>query len=535
MDEVAEKKAVHAVPPTPAGRKRLREIIADVWAEASLTPPLSMDELSDIALRLIRTYGLDEAVKGWLMVEINNCAWKEVVASVPYDKRILLLPQCLRHSTLCRAETDELGLLCGRCGSCTIPSLQDKAEDLGMIALVAEGFTPVMGLMESGVADTVIGVGCLDSLEKAFPLLVRHAVPGIAVPLNRAGCKDTQVDDAYVESLMRMLSPSQDPAALLVHDEIKALVRDWFLPDRLEEILGEATDPASCVAREWLSGDGKRWRPYLLVCVYLSLTGRREIPDSVRRAAVAVECFHKASLVHDDIQDNDAFRNSRQTVHAAHGVPVAVNAGDILLGEGYRVLASCGRMELMQAAADAHVALCKGQGMELQWSRSPGELRLEYVLDIFSRKTVPAFEVALLFGLICAGAPDSDAQGVKGVKGVKDILHTYSRALGIAYQLQDDADDFAHDAPLALRPSATLAVLCEQNRDAGYIRLLHGAGNIKDILSLPEHTPLLRKAVERVTALAGDYHRQALASLSALHNMEMKRLLFRLTERILKQ
>jgi geranylgeranyl pyrophosphate synthase len=528
MDKVAEKKmAVHAVPPSFAERTHLRALIANTLAETAPVPPLSMDELSDISTRLIHRHALEESFKGWLMVEINNSLWKEVVSAVPYDKRILLLPQCLRHSARCEAEMDELGLLCHRCGSCTIPTLQEQAEELGMISLVAEGFTSVMELMESGVVDTVIGVGCLDSLEKVFPLLINHAVPGIAVPLNRAGCKDTEVDYPYVESLIRMEPPLRSQASpLIAHDLIKASIRDWFLPEKLAEVMGEATDPASSVAREWLSGDGKRWRPYLLVCVYLALSGQREIPPAVRLAATAVECFHKASLVHDDIQDNDLLRNRQQTVHAAHGVPIAINAGDLLLGEGYRLLSLCGNMELVKAAAEAHLSLCKGQGMELQWSRSPEELRLDYVLEIFANKTVPAFEVALRFGLICAGADN---------KEMRELLHDYSYALGVAYQLQDDMEDFEHEAPLALRPSAVLAVLCEQNKESGYISQLCEASDIKAFLTNAKNKPLLRKAIERVAVLAGAYHRQAIASLSGLHNMEMKRLLFRLTERILKR
>jgi geranylgeranyl pyrophosphate synthase len=529
MDKTAEKiAAVHAVPPTLAERTRLRGIIADMLREESFTPPLSMGELSDIALRLIRSSGADRSLKGWLMVEINNGAWKSVVAAVPCSKRILLLPQCLRHASLCRADMDELGLLCRGCGSCSISGLQDIAEELGMITLVAEGFTPVMGLLESGAADTVIGVGCLDSLEKAFPLLIRHAVPGIAVPLNRGGCRDTHVDCDYVESWMRMAAPpSQASPSLLVHDEIKATVREWFLPDKLAEVMGEAADPASRVAREWLSGDGKRWRPYLSVSVFLALTGRREIPETLRRAAVAVECFHKASLVHDDIQDSDLFRNHRHTVHAVQGVPIAINAGDLLLGEGYRLLASCNRVELVQTAADAHLALCKGQGMELEWSRSPKDITPDYVLEIFSSKTVPAFEVALDFGLICSGITDP---------ATKDILHSYSKALGIAYQLLDDVNDFEEETPPppTLRPSAILAILCEQNPANRRIRRLRKAEDLKDFLTDTENKPLLQKACEQATSLAGAYRRQAIASLAPLHNMELKRLLFRLTEHILK-
>ena len=100
------------------------------------------------------------------------------------------------------------------------------------------------------------------------------------------------------------------------------------------------------------------------------------LPESLRQAAVAVECFHKASLVHDDIEDADERRYGRETLHVEHGVPVALNAGDLLLGEGYRLLAGCGApadvcAELVRIAAAGHRELCLGQGAELAWMRRP--------------------------------------------------------------------------------------------------------------------------------------------------------------------
>ena len=59
---------------------------------------------------------------------------------------------------------------------------------------------------------------------------------------------------------------------------------------------------------------------------------------SVRRAAISIESFHKASLVHDDIQDGDEFRYGQPTLHIAHGVPTAINVGDYLIGLGYRLV-----------------------------------------------------------------------------------------------------------------------------------------------------------------------------------------------------
>src|SRR5204863_5079784 len=88
---------------------------------------------------------------------------------------------------------------------------------------------------------------------------------------------------------------------------------------------------------------GKRWRPFLSVAAYQALrdTPGAALPEDVRKIAVAVECFHKASLIHDDIEDNDAERYGEKTLHEEHGVAVALNVGDLLIGEGYRLIASC--------------------------------------------------------------------------------------------------------------------------------------------------------------------------------------------------
>lgn len=483
------------IPPQPCEeRQRLRNIINHFVSSLALVPPLSMSDLSVLSETLIRNEGLDPALKGWIMVEINNCIWRETVASIPYDRRILLLPKCLSNSKKCKAEIDELGLLCRRCNNCRIPDLQDKADSLGMMSIVAEGFTSVIGLIENRIVDTVIGVGCLDSLEKAFPLLINNAIPGLAVPLNTAGCKDTEVDREYVEHLIGMRSDKE--ANLLDYDYLKSTVRGWFDRENLAALWTSSCDQASSVALDWLSGDGKRWRPYLLASTFMALTGKKDFPEEVQLAAIAVECFHKASLVHDDIQDKDMTRYGKPTINAAYGDPIAINVGDILLGEGYRLLARCGNMELIRIASEAHIALCKGQGMELEWSADPKALSMETVLEIFCNKTVPAFDVSLIMGVICAG---DDAE-------LRAALHRYSRAMGIAYQLQDDMEDFDPDA---VQPSAVRA-----------------AGDTQ---------PTTEAAIEQVRQMAEHYYKEALNALHEVRNMELKRLLFRVTQRILKR
>ncbi|MDR0895575.1 MAG: polyprenyl synthetase family protein [Prevotellaceae bacterium] len=492
----------YTVPQVREERTQVRRLIDEFVGRQTLTPPLSEEILSRLSDRLIDEQSLNPAWKAWMMVELHNRVWRSTIAAIPADKRILLLPKCLSNTTHCRAEVDELGLLCHRCLHCTIPTLQDRADELGSLSLVAEGFTAVIPLIENRVVDAVIGVGCLDSLEKAFPLLINHAVPGLAVPLNRDGCRNTTVDTDYVEHLLTMCS--DEAVYLLDYDYLKSTIKKWFRPESLAALLTPTDDPTSHVARSWLGDDGKRWRPYLLAATYLALSHADTLPREVQLAAVAVECFHKASLVHDDIQDNDRLRYGKPTVHAQHGVPMAINVGDMLLGEGYRLLAATQNGMLMQLAADAHIALCKGQGMELAWNaaapHTTDSLTMDFVLDIFLHKTVPAFEVALVMGAVCAGADPS----------LLTVLRRYTRALGIAYQLHDDLEDVEKDT----RPTAILAARREQ-ADADE--------------ALPNNA-----AIDRVRQMADHYHREALEALNELANVELKRLLFRITQRILK-
>src|SRR6185436_2079766 len=100
-----------------------------------------------------------------------------------------------------------------------------------------------------------------------------------------------------------------------------------FTPLNLDAIVGPAKGATEKIAREWLCRAGKRWRPFLTVSAYqaLRVTPGAPLPEDLRKVAVAVECFHKASLIHDDIEDDDAERYGKKTLHEEHGVAVALN------------------------------------------------------------------------------------------------------------------------------------------------------------------------------------------------------------------
>ena len=224
-----------------------------------------------------------------------------------------------------------------------------------------------------------------------------------------------------------------------------------------QSILGlDAIAATEHIAYDFLARGGKHSRPFITLAAYDAISGGActeshaedalaAIPDSVRRAAMCIETFHKASLVHDDIEDDDGFRYGQPTVHRRFGLPTAINVGDYLIGLGYRLLSRsddnddvppAARVDVLDSLAAAHLRLSEGQGAELLW-RDAKQRRLKPLdaLKVYALKTSPAFEAALYSGIRLAG----DA------KGYRDAIRSFSRNLGVAFQILNDLGDFTEN------------------------------------------------------------------------------------------
>ncbi|MBN2137534.1 MAG: polyprenyl synthetase family protein [Sedimentisphaerales bacterium] len=521
------------IPQTRDQRDALLQAVGDYIERAEPVSPLSVEELRSHALAVLRGVGLDEKYVDYAAVLVSNEVWRPTVARIPYEKRLLLLPKCLRNAEECPAQFDDIGLLCEGCGRCMMSEFKSQAERLGYAVLIAEGSPVVMSLIETGKVEAVVGVSCLSVLARVFPYMEAGAVPGVAIPLLRDGCANTNVDADWVwDAIYRS---NEEQAHRLNLENLRSQVSSWFTEESLSELLTVAGSRTEKLAFEWMGKVGKRWRPFLVACTYQALAKDKDIPlgDAVRQAGVAVECFHKASLIHDDIEDGDDLRYGDKTLHAEYGVPIALNAGDFLLGEGYRLLAETAgsdgqKARMLAVAARGHRDLCLGQGSELTWIQSPRSLTVAEVIDIFRKKTSPAFEVALKVGAILAGYGDE----------LSDILEEYSQSLGIAYQIRDDIEDFrSNDESAALnavRPSLMLALAYERaGRDDRKLldMVWYGADGRLCAAEIEELLTKLR--VEHLASeLMDSYKSRAISCLGKLTNSDLKGLLRRVIGKI---
>jgi geranylgeranyl diphosphate synthase, type II len=489
---------IKRVPQEERIRNAIRSIAQDM-ANAIEAP--AMGTLREKATELLKRLNFSYEYLGFAMVSVSNAYWSSAFAAVPFSRRLLLLPLCLRSSTLCTATYNGNNLIGIHCSRCPIGNIQSQADKLGYRVAIAEGITSVSMHALEGEADAILGVACLDSLEKSYGRIAEWSIPHQAIPLLTDGCIDTQADSA---ELMRMLL-LHEPKHVSSYQSYVPLLR--FATRLFDRNWIEGNSQTDRIAQDWLRMGGKRFRPFVSLASYAvrahglgvldsQITLEPLIPESVRKLAVAIEAMHKASLVHDDIQDGDAMRYGRETLHQAHGVPMAINIGDYLIGVGYRLIVSAGIDLGSGAIADilawmskAHLELCRGQGMELQWTgEHPEALSALDVMRWYRQKTAPAFTAALYVGLRAAGpVPETD------------LLIRYGAYLGEAYQVLNDLHDWEDidhkgfiglDAQ-AMRPTVLLAFAFEARAGLALKEAFHG---LKGALRIEEMASIYRKS-----------------------------------------
>ena len=431
--------------------------------------PPAHEAIEHIARQILRDSGFgDDAHLGWMMVAVASEFWRESIAAIPFNRRVLLLPHCLRDPATCPAKMTERELLCEGCGACDLAELRRTAAELGYQTLIAEGSPAVVDRILRGEADAILGIACLNSLEKAFDRILVAGLPCAAVPLHEPTCARTRTD---LDRVREMLAIPYCPDAVAVPHFLAPLqtASRIFEPATLGRLLGTTLakstemrmtgddDPlgrTEWVAINFLREGGKHLRPFVTLASYTvaveAISGERNaaIPDAVAATAMAMEIFHKASLIHDDIEDADAFRYGRPAIHRRFGIPTAINLGDYLLGRGYQLIAdlvcdstvdTAAVADVLRSLATAHTRLSEGQGAELFIRRTPGETpSVATLLRIDALKTAPAFEAAILAGLRLA---DTGRPASNFTAWVEPVAR-FARQVGVGFQILNDLDDW---------------------------------------------------------------------------------------------
>jgi geranylgeranyl pyrophosphate synthase len=571
--EPKSKKATTAafkvVPETRPLRDRIRDAAGAYVRPLGKAKPLTRDEFRAHAATLLKQLGLGEQYLGFTLVCIANEFWREQVAAVPFHRRLMLLPHCLKNAEGCPAEYDEFGLNCEKCGACSVADFKTKSEQLGYKVLVSEGTPIVLKIIVSGHVDAIVGVACLNVLEKAFDKILLSGIPCVATPLLSSNCKSTSVDDDWVFQMIDLKSePAKQQTKSYVH--LMRAANGLFDAPELERLAprarnqANATDPLAqheSIAYDFLAKGGKRSRPLITLATYDALTGGKgtlsadglDLPDPVKRTALAIESFHKASLVHDDIEDDDAYRYGAPTLHRTYGVGTAINVGDYLIGLGYRLvsrerkaLGAETTADVLDKLADAHLKLSEGQGAELLWRDAEDKALTPLdALKIYALKTAPAFEAALYSGVRLAGPAETYE------KAVTD----FSRNLGVAFQILNDLKDWGGDEDnkllagqdvLAARPTLLLALALEGLSAAEKGELLGLISAAREHAS-PDDTvaadtvervrALYRKAkvFAKADALVEKYRSRAEAIADEVEPTEFRELLYYLVDTVLER
>lgn len=427
-------KRILKVPKESFLRNKLRKETRLLVEEVKLLPPASFSVMEQLAFDLLKKLDISEEYVDFTIVLLGNESWRKTVNATPYNRRLLLLPQCLKDNSSCKGEFDALGLNCAGCKACPIDDILIKAEALGYATLVAEGTTVAIGLVEEGAIDAVIGVSCMPVLQRSFEPVSNAAVPVIGLPLTYDGCENTQIDIKWLldEIIGFTEDKGNEPISI---SGLKVRVNNFFENSGLNKYFNDE-DKTDRLAKEYVQIGGQRIRPLIAVLAYQAYSNL--VNDEILYPlSLIIECFHKASLIHDDIEDDADFRYNLETAHKKYGIPLAINAGDYLIGKGYGILSELPisgeqMARALKQVSDSHLKLTQGQGADIHFNTGKFKYNREATLQIFKNKTGEAIKVALLLGAILGEANESEIQ----------VLDKFSDLFGISYQIRDDLDEF---------------------------------------------------------------------------------------------
>jgi octaprenyl-diphosphate synthase len=217
----------------------------------------------------------------------------------------------------------------------------------------------------------------------------------------------------------------------LVHDDMQACNR--AIVARMDSSVPLIPQLAAHI----VAAGGKRLRP-LLTLASARMCGYpgREDGAGLRHVALAacVEFIHTATLLHDDVVDESQLRRGLASANAVFGNKASVLVGDFLFARAFQLMVEDGSLRVLDILAHAAATIAEGEVLQLATQNDLSTTEAQY-LDVIRGKTAALFAAACQVGAVVADRPGDE----------ETALAEYGMNLGIAFQLVDDALDYAAD------------------------------------------------------------------------------------------
>jgi len=207
------------------------------------------------------------------------------------------------------------------------------------------------------------------------------------------------------------------------------MIADYFQQEAHQDMMRYLYGPLA----DYSANGGKRHRPLICELACLAVGGD---PQRSWSAASAIEHFHTAALIHDDIADESLLRRGRPCMHLLVGTGLAINAGDLALAQvtglvlADKVLDDATKLRVLDELVQMTVRTIEGQALDLGWARDKRfDINRDDYLSMATLKTAHySGGTPLATGAIVGGAHEEQIEGLRG----------FGLSTGLAFQIQDD-------------------------------------------------------------------------------------------------
>lgn len=185
------------------------------------------------------------------------------------------------------------------------------------------------------------------------------------------------------------------------------------------------------LAQYLIAAGGKRIRPLM------TLGAAHMFNADMQKASIlaaAVEFIHTATLLHDDVVDESHERRGQKAANLVFGNQASVLVGDYLFSKSFQMMVKAESLEILRVLSQAASIIAQGEVMQLVTTNDI-ETPLSSYLDVIESKTAALFSASCEIGPLLAGRNEETI----------DSMRTYGMKIGTAFQIVDDALDYAAD------------------------------------------------------------------------------------------